>query len=172
MGFSSPAFFSARAAKGQLRHLAYNHVVGYPTPANLSYFWTFGSLAGFCLALQVVSGIFLAMHYNASAALSFGSVEHIMRDVYGGWFLRYLHANGASAFFAVVYLHMLRSLFYRGFSFQQRNVWLSGGLIFVLMMATAFIGYVLPWGQMSFWGATVITSFFSVVPLVGPELVY
>jgi ubiquinol-cytochrome c reductase cytochrome b subunit len=111
------------------------------------------------------------MHYCSDATLAFASVEHIMRDVNGGWLLRYLHANGASAFFAVVYLHILRALLYRSFSFANAGVWLSGLAIFVVMMATAFIGYVLPWGQMSFWGATVITSFFSVVPLLGPELV-
>jgi len=135
-----------------------NHAVTYPTPANISYFWGFGSLSALCLGLQFLSGIFLAMHYSASVDLAFASVEHIMRDVQGGWFMRYLHANGASAFFGVVYLHMARGLLYRSFSYGNRAVWLSGVVIFVLMMATAFIGYVLPWGQMSFWGATVITN--------------
>jgi len=154
-----------------LEAILHGHVVGYPTPASLSYFWGFGSLAGFCLFIQVSTGIFLAMHYAGSATLAFASVEHIMRDIVGGWFLRYLHANGASAFFVVVYLHMLRALLYRSYTYANRTVWLSGLGIFVLMMATAFIGYVLPWGQMSFWGATVITNFFSVVPILGPELV-
>jgi ubiquinol-cytochrome c reductase cytochrome b/c1 subunit len=112
------------------------------------------------------------MHYNSDLTLAFGSVEHIMRDVSGGWFLRYLHANGASAFFGVVYLHLLRGLLYQSYGYPHRGVWLSGVAIFVLMMATAFIGYVLPWGQMSFWGATVITNLFSVLPVVGPDLVY
>lgn len=160
------------SAARPLTALGLNHGLLYPTPANISYFWGFGSLSGFCLGLQLLSGIFLAMHYNSGADQAFASVEHIMRDVQGGWFLRYLHANGASAFFAVVYLHMFRALLYRSYSYGNRSVWLSGVAIFVLMMATAFIGYVLPWGQMSFWGATVITNLFSVVPLVGPELVY
>jgi len=159
-------------ANGGLQALFMNHAVSYPTPANLSYFWGFGSLSAFWLGMQLLSGIFLAMHYTPSADLAFASVEHIMRDVQGGWFLRYLHANGASAFFGVVYLHMARGLLYRSFSYGNRGVWLSGMMLFLLMMATAFIGYVLPWGQMSFWGATVITNLFSVIPLVGPELVY
>jgi hypothetical protein len=146
------------ATVGGLRTLALNHVLTYPTPANLSYFWSFGSLSALCLGLQFLSGIFLAMHYSASAEGAFASLEHIMRDVQGGWFLRYLHANGASAFFGVVYLHLLRGLLYRSFSYGNRTVWLSGVVIFILMMATAFIGYVLPWGQMSLWGATVITN--------------
>lgn len=148
-----------------------NHLLFYPTPANINYAWSFGSLAGLCLFIQFVSGIFLAMHYCSSSEIAFASVEHIMRDVYGGWFIRYLHSNGASAFFAVVYIHMFKGLFYRSYRYSNLKVWLSGIVIFILIIATAFIGYVLPWGQISFWGATVITNFFSVIPIIGPDLV-
>ena len=163
--------FGSAPGSSPLAALAMNHGLNYPTPVNLSYFWNFGSLSALCLGLQLLSGIFLAMHYTAALSLAFDSVEHIMRDVNGGWFIRYLHANGASAFFGVVYLHMFRGLLYQSYRHPNRAVWLSGVALFVLMMATAFIGYVLPWGQMSFWGATVITNLFSVIPLVGPELV-
>lgn len=155
-----------------ITNVAINHTVLYPTPANISYFWNFGSLSAVCLGLQIITGIFLAMHYNSDISLAFNSVEHIMRDVYNGWLIRYMHANGASAFFAVVYLHIFRAMLFRGYSWTNRYVWITGLIIFILMMATAFIGYVLPWGQMSFWGATVITNLFSVVPLIGPDLVY
>lgn len=171
----SPAALSRHRrplATGGLGSLLATHALTYPTPANLSYLWSFGSLSALCLGLQFASGIALAMHYDPSVAGAFASVEHIMRDVDGGWFLRYLHANGASAFFGVVYLHLLRGLLHRSYAYANRTVWLSGVVIFLLMMATAFIGYVLPWGQMSFWGATVITNLFSVVPVVGPELVH
>ncbi len=147
------------------------HLGDYPTPANLSYFWSFGSLAGICLGVQLVTGIILAMHYVANADLAFASVEHIMRDVQGGWLIRYLHANGASFFFIAVYVHIARAVFYRSYV-SNGFAWLSGVLIFFLLMATAFIGYVLPWGQMSFWGATVITNLFSAIPGVGIELVF
>jgi ubiquinol-cytochrome c reductase cytochrome b subunit len=156
---------------GELTHIVQSHLANYPTPANISYAWNFGSLAGFALFIQFISGIFLAMHYCSDADQAFASVEHIMRDVNGGWFIRYLHANGASAFFAVIYLHIFKGLFYKSYKFTNFKVWLSGIAIFITIMATAFIGYVLPWGQISFWGATVITSFFSVVPLIGTELV-
>jgi quinol-cytochrome oxidoreductase complex cytochrome b subunit len=175
------ATFSKTPAASPAAALLVNHGPSYPAPLNLSYFWTFGSLSALCLGLQLLSGIFLAMHYlalhylalhyTAALSLAFDSVEHIMRDVSGGWFIRYLHANGASAFFGVVYLHMFRGLLYQSYRHPNRGVWLSGVALFGLMMATAFIGYVLPWGQMSFWGATVITNLFSVIPLVGPSLV-
>ena len=156
----------------QLLKLVHNHIIYYPTPINLSYFWNFGFLALVCLLIQVTTGVFLAMHYIPHVSFAFNSVEHIMRDVNKGWFVRYFHANGASAFFAVVYFHILKGFIYKSYSFSNKTVWFSGILIFILMMATAFVGYVLPWGQMSFWGATVITNLFSVIPFIGTELVY
>lgn len=151
--------------------LVYNAVgAGYPVPRNLNYFWNFGVLAGAALAIQIVTGIVLAMHYRADTSIAFASVEHIMRDVNGGWFLRYAHANGASMFFIVVYLHIFRGLFYGSYKPPREVVWLLGLVIFLLMMATAFMGYVLPWGQMSFWGAQVITGLFTAIPLVGDSL--
>ena len=149
-----------------------DHLIEYPTPSNLSYWWGFGSLAGICLMLQILTGIFLAMHYTPHVDLAFMSVEHIMRDVEGGWFLRYMHANGASMFFIVVYLHMFRGLYYGSYASPRELVWIVGVLLFLLMILTAFIGYVLPWGQMSFWGATVITSLASAIPIVGDEITH
>ena len=149
-----------------------DHLIEYPTPSNLSYWWGFGSLAGICLILQILTGIFLAMHYTPHVDLAFFSVEHIMRDVEGGWFLRYMHANGASMFFIVVYLHMFRGLYYGSYASPRELVWIVGVLIFLLMILTAFIGYVLPWGQMSFWGATVITSLASAIPIVGNDITH
>lgn len=147
------------------------HIVDYPTPLNLTYAWSFGSCAGICLVIQIVSGIFLAMHYTPHINLAFASVEHIMRDVNYGWLLRYLHANGASMFFIVTYLHIGRGLYYGSYVYPRCTLWVSGVFIFLIMMATAFMGYVLPWGQMSFWGATVITNLFSAVPYVGGSVV-
>src|SRR3569623_2136779 len=132
----------------------------YPTPRNLSYWWGFGFLAGFLLLLQIVSGVFLAMHYKQDVHLAFDSVQHIMRDVNYGWLLRYLHSTGASAFFIVIYIHMAREL-----------MWWSGQILLILMMACAFMGYLLPWGQMSYGGAQVITSLFGATPLIGDEVV-
>ena len=148
-----------------------NHIVDYPSPINLSYAWSFGALAGICLVIQLVTGIFLAMHYTPHIDLAFSSVEHIMRDVNNGWLIRYMHANGASMFFIVVYSHIFRGLYYGSFMAPRQHLWCSGVIIFLLMMATAFMGYVLPWGQMSFWGATVITNLFSAIPVVGPSIV-
>jgi ubiquinol-cytochrome c reductase cytochrome b subunit len=154
-----------------LPRLVYNAVgAGYPVPRNLNYFWNFGVLAGAALAIQIVTGIVLAMHYRADTGIAFQSVEFIMRDVNAGWFLRYAHANGASMFFIVVYLHMFRGLFYGSYKPPREVIWLLGLVIFLLMMATAFMGYVLPWGQMSFWGAQVITGLFTAIPLVGESL--
>jgi ubiquinol-cytochrome c reductase cytochrome b subunit len=154
-----------------LPRFIYNAVgAGYPVPRNLNYFWNFGVLAGAALMIQIVTGVVLAMHYNASAVGAFDSVEHIMRDVNAGWFLRYAHANGASMFFIVVYLHIFRGLFYGSYKPPREMIWLLGVVIFLLMMATAFMGYVLPWGQMSFWGAKVITGLFSAIPLVGTTI--
>jgi ubiquinol-cytochrome c reductase cytochrome b/c1 subunit len=149
-----------------------NHLLYYPTPTSLSYFWNFGSLAGFCLIIQIISGLFLAMHYTADTALAFDSVEHIMRDVNFGWLLRYTHANGASMFLLVVYIHMARGLFFRSYVSPRESLWYSGVVLFLLLMATAFLGYVLPWGQMSLWGATVITNLASAIPLVGQKVAY
>ena len=148
-----------------------SHADNYPTPINLSYFWGFGSLAGMALVVQIVTGILLAMHYTPETTLAFISVEHIMRDVVGGVGLRYIHANGASMFFIVVYSHMFRGLYYGSYFAPRTHLWFSGVGIFVAMMATAFMGYVLPWGQMSFWGATVITNLFSAIPFVGGSIV-
>ncbi|OUR78567.1 cytochrome b [Alphaproteobacteria bacterium 46_93_T64] len=143
----------------------------YPTPKNLSYWWTFGSLAGVMLVVQIVTGIVLSMHYTAHVDMAFDSVEHIMRDVNYGWLMRYMHANGASMFFVVVYLHIFRGLYYGSYKAPRELLWWLGLVIFLLMMATAFMGYVLPWGQMSFWGATVITNLFGAIPIVGESIV-
>ena len=154
-----------------LPRFVYNAVgAGYPVPRNLSYFWNFGVLAGFFLMLQIVTGVVLAMHYAANTEVAFGTVEHIMRDVNWGWLMRYTHANGASFFFVVVYIHIFRGLFYASYKPPREMIWLLGVVIFLLMMATAFMGYVLPWGQMSFWGAQVITGLFEAIPVVGPPL--
>ena len=143
----------------------------YPTPKNLNYFWNFGSLAGVTLVIMIVTGILLAMQYTANAELAFDSVERIMRDVNNGWLLRYIHMNGASMFFIVVYIHIFRGLYYGSFKAPREILWILGVLILLLMMATAFMGYVLPWGQMSFWGATVITNLFSAFPVIGDYIV-
>ena len=154
-----------------LPRFVYNAVgAGYPVPRNLNYMWNFGVLAGFCLVLQIVTGVVLAMHYAANAQVAFGTVEHIMRDVNWGWMLRYMHANGASFFFLVLYLHIFRGFFYSSYKAPREMIWLLGVVIFLLAMATAFMGYVLPWGQMSFWGAKVITGLFSAIPFVGEPI--
>jgi ubiquinol-cytochrome c reductase cytochrome b subunit len=143
---------------------------GYPVPRNLNYFWNFGVLAGLALMIQIITGIVLAMHYVPSATEAFGSTEHIMRNVNQGWLLRYLHANGASFFFIVTYIHIFRGLYYGSYKAPRELVWMLGLVIFLLMMATAFMGYVLPWGQMSFWGAKVITGLFGAIPLIGEPI--
>src|SRR5579862_3980119 len=143
----------------------------YPTPRNLNYWWNFGSLAGFMLLVMIVTGIFLAMQYTPSASLAFDSVERIMRDVNYGWLIRYAHANGASMFFAIVYIHIFRGLYYGSYKAPRELLWILGVIILVLMIATAFMGYVLPWGQMSYWAATVITSLFSAIPVIGQSIV-
>ncbi len=143
------------------------HLKLYPTPKNLNYWWTFGGILTFCLITQIITGIILAMHYTAHADLAFGSVEHIMRDVNYGWLIRYIHANGASMFFLAVYIHIFRALFYGSYKSPREVIWILGIFIYILMMAAAFMGYVLPWGQMSFWGATVITNLFSAIPVIG-----
>jgi ubiquinol-cytochrome c reductase cytochrome b subunit len=143
----------------------------YPTPKNLSYWWNFGSIAGFMLMIMIATGIFLAMQYTPHVDHAFNSVERIMRDVNYGWMLRYLHMNGASMFFIAVYIHIFRGIYYGSFKAPRELLWMIGVVILLLMMATAFMGYVLPWGQMSFWGATVITNLFSALPVVGGKIV-
>ena len=165
------AFTRFMDEKLPLPRLVYNAIGGgYPVPRNLNYMWNFGVLAGFCLVLQIVTGVVLAMHYASNAQVAFASTEHIMRDVNWGWMLRYAHANGASMFFAVIYLHIFRGFFYSSYKAPREMVWLLGVVIFLLMIATGFMGYVLPWGQMSFWGAKVITGLFGAIPLVGEPI--
>ena len=147
-----------------------NHLKEYPTPRNLNYWWTFGGILTFCLITQIITGVILGMHYVAHADLAFESVEHIMRDVNYGWLIRYVHANGASMFFLAVYIHIFRALYYGSYKSPREVIWIIGMIIYFLMMATAFMGYVLPWGQMSFWGATVITNLFSAVPFIGESI--
>nr|YP_009563995.1 cytochrome b [Alpheus inopinatus]QAX91345.1 cytochrome b [Alpheus inopinatus] len=149
--------------------IANGAVVDLPTPANISVLWNFGSLLGLCLIIQIATGLFLAMHYTAHIDLAFSSVTHICRDVNYGWLLRTMHANGASFFFICLYMHIGRGIYYG--SFLYMHTWSVGVIILFLVMATAFLGYVLPWGQMSFWGATVITNLFSAIPYIGTELV-
>jgi ubiquinol-cytochrome c reductase cytochrome b/c1 subunit len=151
--------------------LAYSAGVAYPTPRNLNYWWTFGGILTFLLGAQIVTGIILVMHYTPHADMAFNSVEHIMRDVNYGWLLRYLHSNGASMFFVAVYVHMARGMYYGSYKEPREVLWILGVILYLLMMATGFLGYTLPWGQMSFWGATVITNFFSAIPLVGESVV-
>ena len=145
--------------------------VDYPTPRNLNYWWTFGGILTVVLMVQIITGIVLVMHYTPSAAEAFNSVEHIMRNVNYGWLLRYVHANGGSMFFLAVYIHIFRGLYYGSYKEPREVLWILGVILFLLMMATAFMGYVLPWGQMSFWAATVITNLFSAIPLVGDTIV-
>jgi quinol-cytochrome oxidoreductase complex cytochrome b subunit len=147
--------------------LIHSSFIVFPNPRNLNYFWTFGGILAFMLMSQIVTGIVLVMHYTPETTMAFDSVEHIMRDVNYGWLLRYAHANGASMFFIAVYIHMFRGLYYGSYKAPREVLWLLGVVIYILMMATGFMGYVLPWGQMSFWGATVITSLFSAIPVVG-----
>src|SRR5713101_6491796 len=143
----------------------------YPTPRNLNYLWNFGSLAGIVLVIMIATGIVLAMHYVPTFGSAFNSVEHIMRDVNYGWLIRYLHTTGASMFFAAVYIHIFRGFYYGSYKAPRELLWILVGIFPVLMMATAFFGYTLPWGQMSFWGATVITNLFSAIPIVGDSIV-
>nr|AHA03271.1 cytochrome b [Tursiops truncatus]AHA03284.1 cytochrome b [Tursiops truncatus]AHA03297.1 cytochrome b [Tursiops truncatus]AHA03310.1 cytochrome b [Tursiops truncatus]AHA03323.1 cytochrome b [Tursiops truncatus] len=143
--------------------------IDLPTPSNISSWWNFGSLLGLCLIMQILTGLFLAMHYTPDTSTAFSSVAHICRDVNYGWFIRYLHANGASMFFICLYAHIGRGLYYGSYMFQE--TWNIGVLLLLTVMATAFVGYVLPWGQMSFWGATVITNLLSAIPYIGTTLV-
>jgi ubiquinol-cytochrome c reductase cytochrome b/c1 subunit len=149
----------------------YNAVVAYPTPRNLNYWWTFGSVLTFMLVVQIVTGVILVMHYAPQTDMAFNSVEHIMRDVNYGWLLRYLHSNGASMFFLAAYIHMFRGMYYGSYKEPREVLWILGVIIYALMIATGFMGYVLPWGQMSYWAATVITNLFSAIPVVGDTIV-
>ena len=146
------------------------HLLDFPTPKNLNYWWTFGGILAVMLVVQLITGIVLAMHYTPHVSMAFASVEGIMRDVNSGWMLRYLHANGASMFFIAVYIHIFRGMYYGSYKAPREVLWMIGVLIYLVMMATAFMGYVLPWGQMSFWGAKVITNLFSAIPFVGESI--
>ena len=148
-----------------------SYVIDSPQPSNISYLWNFGSLLAFCLIIQIITGVTLGMHYTPNISEAFDSVEHIMRDVNNGWLVRYLHSNTASAFFFIVYLHIGRGLYYGSYKAPRTLVWTIGTIIFILMMATAFLGYVLPYGQMSLWGATVITNLMSAIPWIGQDIV-
>ncbi|MBS7697748.1 MULTISPECIES: cytochrome b/b6 [unclassified Chelatococcus] len=161
-------WFESRLPLGGLIHSSF---IAFPVPRNLNYLWTFGGILSFMLVAQIVTGVVLVMHYTPHVTLAFASVEHIMRDVNYGWLIRYLHSNGASMFFIAVYIHMFRGMYYGSYKAPREVLWILGVIIFLLMMATAFMGYVLPWGQMSFWGATVITNLFSALPFVGEPIV-
>jgi quinol-cytochrome oxidoreductase complex cytochrome b subunit len=150
----------------------YSYLIKYPTPINFNYMWNFGSMAGLFLVIQILSGFFLTMFYVPHIDYAFNSIEHIMRDVNYGWFIRYMHSNGASFFFFVIYIHILKGLYYGSYQYPRHIVWFSGIIIYILMMGTAFLGYVLPWGQMSYWAATVITNMVTVIPYVGKDVVY
>jgi ubiquinol-cytochrome c reductase cytochrome b subunit len=174
---SGPSTYVPKSAIGRwfesrlpIMGLMHSSFVVYPTPKNLNYFWTFGGILSLMLGVQIITGIVLVMHYTPHVDYAFQSVEHIMRDVNWGWFMRYTHANGASMFFIAVYIHMLRGLYFGSYKAPREVLWILGVVIFLLMMATAFMGYVLPWGQMSFWGATVITNLFSAIPVVGTSI--
>jgi quinol-cytochrome oxidoreductase complex cytochrome b subunit len=161
------AFMKWLEARLPIAGLVHSSFIVYPTPRNLNYWWTFGGILSFMLAAQIVTGIVLVMHYTPHETMAFNSVEHIMRDVNFGWLLRYLHSNGASMFFIAVYIHMFRGMYYGSYKAPREVLWMIGVIIYLIMMATAFMGYVLPWGQMSFWGAKVITNLFSAIPFVG-----
>ncbi|MBX9930944.1 MAG: cytochrome b N-terminal domain-containing protein [Methylobacterium sp.] len=150
--------------------LVHSSFVSFPVPRNLNYFWTFGAILIMMLGVQIATGIWLAMHYDPSANAAFNSVEHIMRDVNYGWLLRYMHANGASMFFVAVYIHIFRGLYYGSYKAPREVLYILGVIIYLLMMATAFLGYTLPWGQMSYWGATVITNILAAIPIVGDTI--
>jgi ubiquinol-cytochrome c reductase cytochrome b/c1 subunit len=161
-------WFEKRLPIGGLIHSSF---VVYPTPRNLNYWWTFGGILSFLLAVQIVTGVVLAMHYVPNVNMAFDSVEYIMRDVNYGWLLRYIHATGASMFFFAVYIHMFRGMYYGSYKEPREVLWILGVIIYLLMIATGFMGYVLPWGQMSFWAATVITNLFSAIPVFGHGIV-
>ncbi len=157
-------------ARLPIARLAYDSFVDFPTPKNLNYWWTFGGILAICLVTQILTGVVLAMHYVASTDQAFASVERIMRDVDYGWLIRFIHANGASMFFLAVYIHMFRGLYYGSYKAPREVLWILGCVIYLLMVATAFMGYVLPWGQMSFHGSAVITNLLGAIPLVGETI--
>ncbi len=161
------AFMKWMEARLPIAGLVHSSFIAYPVPRNLNYWWTFGGILAFLLGAQLVTGVVLAMHYTPHADMAFNSVEHIMRDVNYGWLLRYLHSNGASMFFIAVYIHMFRGMYYGSYKEPREVLWILGVILYLLMMATGFLGYTLPWGQMSYWGATVITNFFSAFPVIG-----
>jgi ubiquinol-cytochrome c reductase cytochrome b/c1 subunit len=174
---SGPSVYVPKSAVGRwfesrlpIFGLVHSSFIAYPVPRNLNYMWTFGAILSFMLGAQIVTGVVLAMHYTPESTMAFNSVEHIMRDVNYGWLMRYLHSNGASMFFLAVYMHIFRGIYYGSYKAPREVLWILGVIIYLLMMATAFMGYVLPWGQMSFWGATVITNLFSAIPLVGKSV--
>ena len=174
---SGPSNYQPTSAFGKWMHerlpvmeMVQGQALDFPTPKNLNYWWTFGGILSVMLVVQIVTGIVLAMHYTPHVSMAFASVESIMRDVNSGWLLRYLHSNGASMFFIAVYIHMFRGMYYGSYKAPREVLWMIGVLIYLLMMATAFMGYVLPWGQMSFWGAKVITNLFSAIPFVGESI--
>ena len=174
---SGPNKYRPTSAIGQWFHerlpvvaFAKDHLLDFPTPKNLNYWYTFGGILAVMLVVQIITGIVLVMHYTPHVDMAFNSVEHIMRDVNYGWMLRYLHMNGASMFFVAVYIHMFRGMYYGSYKAPREVLWMIGVIIYLIMMATAFMGYVLPWGQMSFWGAKVITNLFSAIPFVGPSV--
>jgi quinol-cytochrome oxidoreductase complex cytochrome b subunit len=156
--------------KDPLLAFANSHIIDYPTPSNLNYFWSFGSMSGIILVFQMISGILISMHYTPHVDLAFLSIEFFMRQIDFGWLIRYSHANGASMFFGCLYMHIARGIFYNSFSYPRAQLWVSGIILFILVMATSFLGYILPWGQMSFWGVTVITSIFTAIPFVGKNV--
>jgi ubiquinol-cytochrome c reductase cytochrome b/c1 subunit len=171
---SGPSKYQPTSAVGKWFHerlpivaFVKDHALDFPTPKNLNYWWTFGGILAVMLVVQIITGIVLVMHYTPHVDMAFDSVERIMRDVNYGWMLRYLHMNGASMFFIAVYIHMFRGMYYGSYKAPREVLWMIGVIIYLIMMATAFMGYVLPWGQMSFWGAKVITNLFSAIPFVG-----
>jgi len=151
--------------------LVNSYLIDSPVPLNINYFWNFGSILGLNMVIVIISGITLAMHYNSDISLAFASVEHITRDVNYGWIIRFIHMNTVSFFFLCVYIHIGRGLYYSSYKSPRSTLWIVGVIIFIVMMATAFIGYVLPWSSMAYWGATVITNLFSAIPWIGPEIV-
>jgi ubiquinol-cytochrome c reductase cytochrome b subunit len=155
----------------KIKNILENHLINYPAPTSLYYAWGIGSLLGLLLAIQVVTGVLLAMHYTPHIDEAFSSVERIMREIQGGWFLRYMHANGSSLLFILLYLHIARGLYFASYRKPKQWVWCSGVILFILMAGIAFLGYTLPWGQMSFWGSTVITNLLTAIPVFGHKIV-
>lgn len=153
-------------------NLIYKYIYGYPTASNINIFWNFGVISGLCLIIQIITGLFLTMYYIPSTDSAMNSIEYMMRNINYGWLVRSAHANGASAFFVAIYIHIFRSLYYGTYSHPNQAVWLVGAIIYFCLMGTAFLGYVLPWGQMSFWGATVITNLITVIPIIGKDILH